>query len=43
MNLRDEENPVEANIEQEMDKPRRTELGNGVEELYREKRGTCSE
>ena len=28
MNLQDEENPVEVNIEQEMDKPRRTMTAN---------------
>ena len=35
MNLRDEENPVEANIEQEMDKPRRTMTANGARQWRR--------
>jgi len=35
VNLRDEENPVEANIEQEMDKPRRTMTANGARQWRR--------
>jgi len=35
VNLRDEKNPVEANIEQEMDKPRRTMTANGARQWHR--------